>query len=155
MIPLFTSDGVAQISMITTTCINDPCLDIGNGLWKYMHMKIIVQLLGAFTHGQSDHTGSSKYLYHHQSTSTSVTLPSKPHGKSHQYHRLLVQFQSLQLQKAHQQSLHNLSVVDAPKHDLAGDLFKLLNIEDPTPSSTEHPLKKKINHGQNFNPLKQ
>ena len=112
-------------------------------------------VIGSVHSWPSDHSGSSKYLYHHQSTSTSVTLPSKPHGKSHQYHRLLVQFQSLQLQKAHQQSLHNLSIVDAPKCDLASDLFNLLNIEDPTPSSTEHPLKKKINHGQHSNPLKQ
>lgn len=87
------------------------------------------------THGQSDHAGSSKSSYRHQSTSASVTMPSEPPGKSHQIPSTLGTVPVITAPKGPSQSLQNLSVADAPKSDLASDLFNLLNIEDPLPSS--------------------
>jgi stromal membrane-associated protein len=88
------------------------------------------------THGQSDHAGSSKSSYRHQSTSASVTMPSEPPGKSHQQiPSTLGTVPVITAPKGPSQSLQNLSVADAPKSDLASDLFNLLNIEDPLPSS--------------------
>lgn len=87
------------------------------------------------THGQSDHAGSSKSSYRHQSTSASVTMPSEPPGKSHQIPSTLGTVPVITATKGPSQSLQNLSVADAPKSDLASDLFNLLNIEDPLPSS--------------------
>lgn len=88
------------------------------------------------THGQSDHAGSSKSSYRHQSTSASVALPSAPPGKSHQVPSTLGTVPVIPASKGPSHSLQNLSVADAPKGDLASDLFHLLNVEDPSTSST-------------------
>lgn len=88
------------------------------------------------THGQSDYAGSSKSSYRHQSTSASVALPSAPPGKSHQVPSTLGTVPVIPASKGPSQSLQNLSVADAPKGDLASDLFHLLNVEDPSTSST-------------------
>lgn len=88
------------------------------------------------THGQSDHAGSSKSSYRHQSTSASVALPSAPPGKSHQVPSTLGTVPVIPASKGPSQSMQNLSVADAPKGDLASNLFHLLNVEDPSTSST-------------------
>jgi len=89
------------------------------------------------THGQSDHAGSSKSSYRHQSTSASLVLPSEPPGKSHQQiPSTLGTVPVIAAPKGPSQSPQNLSVADAPKGDLASDLFHLLKVEYPPTSST-------------------
>lgn len=88
-------------------------------------------------HGHSDHAGSSKSSYLHQSTSASITIPLEPPAKACQHiPSTLGTVPVIVAPKGPSQSLQNLSVADAPKSDLASDLFNLLNIEDPPPSST-------------------
>lgn len=88
------------------------------------------------THGHSDHAGSSKSSYRHQSTSATITMSSEPPGKACQIPSTLGTVPVIAAPKGPSQSLQNLSVADAPKSDIASDLFNLLNIEGPPPSST-------------------
>ena len=63
-------------------------------------------------------------------------MPSEPPEKSHQVSSTLGTVSVIAAPKDSPQTLKNLSVAEAPKSDLASDLFNLLNIEDPLPSST-------------------